>query len=141
MMLLVTPTVWSDPMGRFGSLLEAVQTVRAPATGDEEGPGNGAPVVTAAPAYEVLLDSDIVYTNGLSRDSSSTSAVEQSQFLDVYQPDNDSGNRPVFMFIHGGGFKGGTKPNQKLSKWPINLPPEGGFLCPSITGQPVTCGP
>ena len=82
MMLLVTPTVWSDPMGRFGSLLEAVQTVRAPATGDEEGPGNGAPVVTAAPAYEVLLDSDIVYTNGLSRDSSSTSAVEQSQFLE-----------------------------------------------------------
>ena len=114
MMLLVTPTVWSDPIGRFGSLLQAVQTVRAPDTGDEEGPGNGTPVVTAAPSYEVLLDSDIVYANGLSRNSSSTSAVEQSQFLDVYQPDNDSGNRPVFMFIHGGGFKGGTKTKPEI---------------------------
>ena len=114
MMLLVTPTVWSDPMGRFGSLLQAVQTVRAPDTGDEEGPGNGTPVVTAAPSYEVLLDSDIVYANGLSRTNSSTSAVEQSQFLDVYQPDNDSGNRPVFMFIHGGGFKGGTKTKPEI---------------------------
>ncbi len=35
-MLLVTPTVWSDPMGRFGSLLHAVQTVRALEPGDEE---------------------------------------------------------------------------------------------------------
>ena len=114
MMLLVTPTVWSDPIGRFGSLLQAIQTVRAPDTGDEEGPGNGTPVVTAAPSYEVLLDSDIVYANGLSRNSSSTSAVEQSQFLDIYQPDNDSGNRPVFMFIHGGGFKGGTKTKPEI---------------------------
>ena len=114
MMLLVTPTVWSDPIGRFGSLLQAVQTVRAPDTGDEEGPGNGTPVVTAAPSYEVLVDSDIVYANGLSRTNSSTSAVEQSQLLDVYQPDNDSGNRPVFIFIHGGGFKGGTKTKPEI---------------------------
>jgi len=113
-MLLVTPTVWSNPMGRFGSLLQAVQTARAAETGDEEGPGNGTPVVTAAPSYEVLLDSDIVYANGLSRTNSSTSAVEQSQLLDVYQPDNDSGNRPVFMFIHGGGFKGGTKTKPEI---------------------------
>ena len=112
-MLLTTPTVWSDPMSRFGSLLEAVQTARAPETRDEEVLAT-APVVTAAPSYEVLLDSDIVYANGLSRNSSSTSAVEQSQFLDVYQPDNDSGNRPVFMFIHGGGFKGGTKTKPEI---------------------------
>ncbi len=113
-MLLVTPTVWSDPMGRFGSLLQTVQTVRAQETGDEEGPGNGTPVVTVEPSYEVLLDSDIVYANGLSRNSSSTSAVEQSQFLDVYQPDNNAENRPVFMFIHGGGFKGGTKTKPEI---------------------------
>ena len=29
--------------------------------------------------------------------------------LDVYCPDSDSINRPVLMFIHGGGFKGGIK--------------------------------
>jgi len=113
-MLLATPTVWSDPMGRFGSLLQTVQTVRTQETGDDEGPVNGTPVVTAEPSYEVLLDSDIVYANGLSRNSSSTSAVEQPQFLDVYQPDNDAENRPVFMFIHGGGFKGGTKTKPEI---------------------------
>ena len=113
-MLLATPTVWSDPMGRFGSLLESVQTVRAPETGDEEGPGGATPAVSAAPSYTVLLDSDIVYASGLSQDSRSTSAVEQSQFLDVYLPENDAENRPVFMFIHGGGFKGGTKTKPEI---------------------------
>ena len=113
-MLSVTPGVLADPMGRFGSLLQAVKTVRTSETGDDQGPGGGTPVVSAAPTYTVLLDSDIVYANGLSRNSSSTSAVEQPQFLDVYQPDNDAENRPVFMFIHGGGFKGGTKTKPEI---------------------------
>ena len=55
-MLLTTPTLWSDPMGRFGSLLEAVQTVRAPETGDEEGPGNGTPIVSAGDDQNVTED-------------------------------------------------------------------------------------
>ena len=113
-MLLVTSAASSDPMGRFASLLQAVQTVRASETGGVKGPGNGTPVVSATPSYTVLLDSDIVYAKGLSRNISSTSAVEQSQFLDVYQPDNDVENRPVFMFIHGGGFKGGTKTKPEI---------------------------
>ena len=29
--------------------------------------------------------------------------------LDVYVPDNDDQNRPVYMFVHGGGFTGGSK--------------------------------
>jgi len=113
-MLLVTPAASSDPLSRFGSLLQAAQTVRASETEDEEGPGNGTPVVSATPAYSVLLDSDIVYAEGLSQNSSSSSVVEQSQLLDIYQPDNDAGNRPVLMFIHGGGFKGGTKTKPEI---------------------------
>ena len=35
-MLLVTPAASSDPLSRFGSLLQAVQTVRASETGNEE---------------------------------------------------------------------------------------------------------
>ena len=113
-MLLVTPALSSEPMGRFASLLQAVKAVRASETGDEEGPGNGTPVVSATPAYSVLLDSDIVYAEGLSQNSSSSSAVEQSQLLDIYQPDNDAEIRPVLMFIHGGGFKGGTKTKPEI---------------------------
>lgn len=113
-MLLVTPALSSEPMGRFASLLQAVKTVRTSEIGDEEGPGNGTPIVSAMPAYSVLLDSDIVYAEGLSQNSSNSSAVEQSQLLDIYQPDNDAENRPVLMFIHGGGFKGGTKTKPEI---------------------------
>lgn len=113
-MLMASHAVLADPMGRFGSLLNAVQTVRAPGTGGGEGPGNGTPVVSSAPSYGVLLDSDVVYANGLGHDNSSSSPFAQPQFLDVYHPDNDSENRPVFMFIHGGGFKGGTKTKPEI---------------------------
>ena len=58
-MLLTTPTLWSDPMGRFGSLLEAVQTARAPETRDEEVPGNGTPIVSAGDDQNVTED-DVV---------------------------------------------------------------------------------
>jgi len=37
------------------------------------------------------------------------SIVAMPQKLDIYYPDNISTNRPVYMFIHGGGFQGGTK--------------------------------
>ncbi len=34
--------------------------------------------------------------------------------LDIYYPDNNSTNRPVFMFIHGGGLTGGTKTKPEI---------------------------
>ena len=57
----------------------------------------------------VLEDTDITYGEGLGHDSTSTSPFAVPLVLDVYYPDNDSTNRPVFMFIHGGGFTGGIK--------------------------------
>ena len=58
-------------------------------------------------SYSVNVTTDIVYAEGLSHHKSSTSPFPIPLKLDVYYPDNNSTNRPVFMFIHGGGFTGG----------------------------------
>ncbi len=72
-------------------------------------PDNGIPVVKTAASYAVLVDEDVEYAEGLSHNETSTSPFAIPLKLDVYYPDNNSTNRPVYMFIHGGGFQGGTK--------------------------------
>ncbi|WP_205597676.1 prolyl oligopeptidase family serine peptidase [Paraferrimonas sp. SM1919] len=75
---------------------------------------NGIPVIKADSTYSVLTQYDITYAEGLTHNTSSTSPVAMPQLLDVYYPNNDSTNRPLFMFIHGGGFKGGTKTKPEI---------------------------
>lgn len=72
------------------------------------------PIVTAEPNYEVLLDENVTYAEGLSYDAASTSPFAKAQLLDAYYPDNDSVDRPLFMFLHGGGFTGGTKTKPEI---------------------------
>ena len=64
--------------------------------------------------YEVLTDEDIVFANGLAHTQSSVTPAAVPLLLDVYSPDSDSMNRPVMMFIHGGGFTGGTKQKPEI---------------------------
>lgn len=70
---------------------------------------NGTPIVNAQSTYPVLLDENITYAEGLSHHNSSTVSFALPLKLDIYYPDNSATNRPVFMFIHGGGFTGGIK--------------------------------
>ena len=72
-------------------------------------PVNGTPVVKAESFYTVLKEEDITYADGLGHNATSNSAFAIPLELDLYYPDNNSSNRPVFMFIHGGGFTGGIK--------------------------------
>jgi acetyl esterase/lipase len=74
--------------------------------------GNDIPVVRADATFSVIVDEDINYADGLSHDGSSK--VAMPQLLDMYYPDNTSTNRPIFMFIHGGGFQGGTKTKPEI---------------------------
>ena len=60
-------------------------------------------------SYEVLKYEDIVYASGLGYTQSNTETSAVPLLLDVYCPDSNSTNRPVLMFIHGGGFTGGVK--------------------------------
>ena len=72
------------------------------------------PVVTAESTYTVLTDSDIEYADGLVHDNASIVPFASPQKLDIYYPDNENSNRPVYMFIHGGGFKSGTKTRPEI---------------------------
>lgn len=72
------------------------------------------PVVTSESTFTVMSDLDISYANGLSQESTTDIQIEMPQYLDVYFPENNSTNRPVFMFIHGGGFQGGTKTKPEI---------------------------
>lgn len=77
-------------------------------------PDNGIPVVQAESTYTILKDENITYAEGLSHSMTSASSFAISLKLDIYYPDNNSTNRPVFMFIHGGGFTGGTKTKPEI---------------------------
>lgn len=75
---------------------------------------NATPVVKSQSSHTVLKEEDIIYANGLSHNETSNSAFAIPLKLDLYYPDNNSANRPVFMFIHGGGFRGGTKTKPEI---------------------------
>ena len=72
------------------------------------------PIITVEPNYEVLLDENVTYADGLSYDVAGTTPFAKAQLLDAYYPDNDSVGRPLFMFLHGGGFTGGTKTKPEI---------------------------
>ena len=77
---------------------------------------NYTPIVKSDSSYNVLKDEDVIYANGLSHDESSTITFSLPLKLDIYKPENSSENRPVFMWIHGGGFTGGIKHNPEIVK-------------------------
>lgn len=72
------------------------------------------PTVKSEATDTVLSEEDIVYSEGLAFDGISTSSVALPQKLDIYYPDNNSNDRPLIMFIHGGGFQGGTKTKPEI---------------------------
>lgn len=98
-------------MNRFAILPALMLCLAACAEDTSEGPPSGptAPTVTRDAVYGVVVEQDIVYAEGLAHDRNSAAPVAINLLLDVYAPDNDAANRPIFVFIHGGGFTGGTK--------------------------------
>ena len=78
-------------------------------------PAMAAPRVKAEASYTVTVTEDIVYAEGLRHESiNSSAAVPVPLLLDAYVPDNEQRNRPVLMFIHGGGFRGGSKTSANI---------------------------
>lgn len=70
---------------------------------------NGILVVKVEFFYMVLKEEDIMYVDGFGYDVISNFVFVIFLKLDLYYFDNDFSNRFVFMFIYGGGFKGGIK--------------------------------
>lgn len=90
-------------------MISAVLSFTACSKDEPVAADDGRPVVKADATYTVLKKEDITYAEGLSHNESSILPFTIPLKLDVYYPDNNIINRPVFMFIHGGGFTGGIK--------------------------------
>jgi len=71
-------------------------------------------MVRSEPSYPVLVAENVSYADGLAYESTGTTPAPKPQYLDIYYPDNNATNRPVFVFIHGGGFTGGTKTKPEI---------------------------
>ncbi|WP_239615317.1 sugar-binding protein [Cohnella mopanensis] len=57
------------------------------------------------PLYDVAVQRDIVYAS-----KKNETDTEEALKLDLYTPTNDNNKmRPIFIFIHGGGYKEGSK--------------------------------
>lgn len=83
--------------------------------GNSTDPKNEIPVVQSTSTFDVIVAKDITYAEGLSHESlNSANATTMPLKLDVYIPDNDLKNRPAYLFIHGGGFAGGTKQQKQI---------------------------
>ncbi len=99
---------------------------------DMMNPETNIPVVKSDATYEVLVEEDIIYAEGLSHQSlNSPNATSIPLKLDIYTPNNALENRPLFMLIHGGGFLGGTKQNRKIVDF-ANYYTSRGWVCLSI---------
>ena len=73
------------------------------------------PIVQLTSTYTILVEENITYAEGLSHDSlNSANVITMPLKLDVYTPDNDIENRPAYLFIHGGGFIGGSKQQSNI---------------------------
>jgi len=76
---------------------------------------NNNPIVKTDATYTIRVDENVVYAKGLSHESlNSVQSTEMNLLLDVYYPDNTIENRPVYLFMHGGGFVGGSKSSGQI---------------------------
>lgn len=82
---------------------------------DSENTDNETPIVREQSTYQVLIQEDIIYAQGLSHENfTSPNAEEVDLKLDIYLPDNELKNRPLLFFTHGGGFSGGSKQQEQI---------------------------
>lgn len=67
-------------------------------------------VVKSSPTYNVIVQKDITYGQGLSHQTiNSTTFTTIDLKLDAYLPENNLEKRPAILLIHGGGFSAGDK--------------------------------
>lgn len=100
--------------GCGGGSSDSENSIVSPPSSVAPEPDNGIPIVNVKSTYLTFVDEDITYAEGLGHNNSSATPIAIPLKLDVYYPSNDSTNRPVFMFIHGGGFTGGTKTKPEI---------------------------
>ena len=84
-------------------------------------PQSDIPVVQDESSFTVLTELDVTYADGLKHEGMNPTTDPTPLLLDIYYPDNNDSNRPVCMFIHGGGFTGGTKQKPEIVEMGLSL--------------------
>ncbi|MCH9621019.1 MAG: hypothetical protein S4CHLAM20_04330 [Chlamydiia bacterium] len=64
---------------------------------------------------DVFLIKDVIYAEGMTHKNGEGETM--SLKMDIYQPKRGSENRPLFIFVHGGGFITGSKQDLNISRW------------------------
>ncbi len=82
--------------------------------------------------YKDLIFSDISINKNLSYASNAPSNQKKFYQFDLYQPKNDPANgRPLIIWMHGGGFKFGTKEAKGIKLWSKSFA-QRGYVCAAI---------
>lgn len=68
------------------------------------------PTIWSEASFAVSPMLDVTYAQGLSHSAFLSDTFEEMDLkLDIYQPVGLVGKKPAYIFVHGGGFKGGDK--------------------------------
>lgn len=90
------------------------------------------PAVYTHSQYEVIRTEGISYGQGLTHANwNAENPSSMDLLLDIYEPQNAPGPRPVFVYIHGGGFFGGSRTGM-ISSAIMNYFASRGFVGISI---------
>ena len=89
------------------------------------------PRVTANERYEIETSED-VYARGLTRQSwAAETGTPMDLPVDVYRPKDAPPNRPALVIVHGGGFTGGSRKQERLVEF-ARFFTSRGWVCISI---------
>jgi poly(3-hydroxybutyrate) depolymerase len=82
--------------------------------------------------YKDLIFSDISINKNLSYAANVSADEKKSYQFDLYQPKNDSADeRPLIIWMHGGGFKFGAKEAKGIQLWSKSFA-QRGYVCAAI---------
>jgi len=82
--------------------------------------------------YKDLIFKDVSIEKDLSYNSATTKATQKSYLFDLYQPKGDDlKERPLIIWMHGGGFKFGSKTSKGVTVWSRDFA-QRGYVCVSI---------
>jgi predicted peptidase len=83
--------------------------------------------------YKDIVFANVKQTNNLSYSPNDSSDKQKAHLFDLYQPAGDkSTGRPLIIWMHGGGFKFGTKEAQGIQLWSKTFA-ERGYVCAAIS--------
>ena len=82
--------------------------------------------------YRDQVFNNLSITKNISYNDSANAADRESYLMDIYQPAADSGSkRPLIIWMHGGGFKFGSKEASGIRLWCKTFA-ERGYVCVAI---------